>query len=257
MVVRFCEGCGSEIPFNPRKGIKNYENRKFCSLSCAHQHLPQSQKQVVSSNRLKPCSICGGTIPKPDNHNWNTYAKRRFCSMRCCGIAKSRKVAVPCTVCQKVVHRSPSQILVRVFCSKKCHDLRRECVCEVCKTLFLAPPCKHAGNHTYCSIRCSGIAKRRHLKPNQGRRSPEDRAWRAAVLARDKRTCQHCAGTRRLEAHHIIPIKDRPDLRHEVSNGLTLCHQCHFYGVHGGQPNFIHGRYSKRHQKNPSVLTPL
>jgi HNH endonuclease len=52
--------------------------------------------------------------------------------------------------------------------------------------------------------------------------------WRRAVFVRDDFTCQRC-GTRgvRLHAHHVQAWKDSPDLRYEVSNGLTLCPPCH------------------------------
>jgi 5-methylcytosine-specific restriction endonuclease McrA len=106
-------------------------------------------------------------------------------------------------------------------------------------------------------MKCQGIAKRKHGKQNQGRRSPEDLQWKADVLSRDGYTCQHCGSNRKLEAHHIKEIQDYPELRHELSNGLTLCHQCHYYGVHKGMPNFIHGRYSKRLPQNPSPQVPI
>lgn len=53
--------------------------------------------------------------------------------------------------------------------------------------------------------------------------------WRYDVYQRDKFTCQECATARggNLVAHHIKPFADFPELRFEVSNGLTLCETCH------------------------------
>jgi hypothetical protein len=51
--------------------------------------------------------------------------------------------------------------------------------------------------------------------------------WRKAVLERDNHICQHCGAARRLHAHHIKSWAAFPDLRHDVSNGLTLCKSCH------------------------------
>jgi hypothetical protein len=113
------------------------------------------------------------------------------------------------------------------------------------------------GAHIYCGMACQGIAKRVHNRQGQGRRSPEDLAWKAKVFKRNKNTCQHCGAKTWLEAHHVKGVRERPDLRHAVENGLTLCHECHYYGVHKGMPNFKHGRYSKRHLNGPSSRARL
>ena len=59
------------------------------------------------------------------------------------------------------------------------------------------------------------------------RRSPEFYLWRKAVLERDNHTCQDCRATENLNAHHIISIIDYPEGIFEISNGLTLCEDCH------------------------------
>ncbi len=59
------------------------------------------------------------------------------------------------------------------------------------------------------------------------RRTPQYRAWRLAVLERDKYTCQKCGSHGPLEAHHIKPFAYYPELRYTVSNGQTLCHKDH------------------------------
>lgn len=52
--------------------------------------------------------------------------------------------------------------------------------------------------------------------------------WRRRVYERDDYTCQGCfvRGVK-LQAHHIKSWANFPDLRYEVSNGLTLCIECH------------------------------
>ncbi|MDE2097621.1 MAG: HNH endonuclease [Patescibacteria group bacterium] len=62
-----------------------------------------------------------------------------------------------------------------------------------------------------------------------GRRDPRYQDWRKAVFKRDGFKCQKCGDDRggNLRAHHIKPFSKFPDLRFEVSNGITLCHQCH------------------------------
>lgn len=57
---------------------------------------------------------------------------------------------------------------------------------------------------------------------------PRYKAWRASVFARDHFTCRHCDKTGgRLQAHHIKHFSTHPQLRFEVSNGKTLCVECH------------------------------
>jgi hypothetical protein len=60
------------------------------------------------------------------------------------------------------------------------------------------------------------------------RRYPEYYEWRRAVFARDDYSCQVC-GERGgvLNAHHIQGFAKFPELRTEVSNGITLCNDCH------------------------------
>jgi len=53
--------------------------------------------------------------------------------------------------------------------------------------------------------------------------------WMLEVKNRDKWKCRiinsDCKG--RLESHHILNWKDYPELRYEISNGITLCQAHH------------------------------
>lgn len=60
----------------------------------------------------------------------------------------------------------------------------------------------------------------------------EIKDWRKKVFERDCYTCRHCGirgGT--LHAHHIKSFAKFKNLRFDVSNGLTLCRNCH-HNVH-------------------------
>lgn len=60
------------------------------------------------------------------------------------------------------------------------------------------------------------------------RNSSEYKQWRTNVFNRDNFTCQHCGAYGvELNAHHIKLWSTHPELRFEVSNGLTLCKECH------------------------------
>lgn len=56
----------------------------------------------------------------------------------------------------------------------------------------------------------------------------EYKIWRREVFKRDEYICQICREpNQRLEADHIKSWKDFPDLRYDLSNGRTLCKNCH------------------------------
>jgi 5-methylcytosine-specific restriction endonuclease McrA len=60
--------------------------------------------------------------------------------------------------------------------------------------------------------------------------------WRRLVMYRDGQCCQKCGlywmdnetgKSNRLHVHHIKPKSIYPELTLEVSNGITLCSDCH------------------------------
>ena len=57
--------------------------------------------------------------------------------------------------------------------------------------------------------------------------------WRKAVYERDNYTCYICTERGgKLSAHHIKTFAAYPELRYEVSNGMTVCVRCHNEVVH-------------------------
>lgn len=78
---------------------------------------------------------------------------------------------------------------------------------------------------------------------NRIRKTPEYKEWRRAVFTRDRYTCQECGAISEkgkqvhLEAHHIKSFAKYPKLRFSVSNGLTLCRDCHRHETHKSKRN--------------------
>ena len=124
---------------------------------------------------------------------------------------------------------------------KRC-DQCRTLECAYCHKQFISP--NNRVSQRYCSLSCKAkgdteaierINKHRGIKPRTYHLRHRDKhggaadvEWRTAVFARDDYTCQACgAKGGRLQAHHIEPYKERPDLRHDLSNGQTLCVDCH------------------------------
>ena len=61
------------------------------------------------------------------------------------------------------------------------------------------------------------------------RKSLEAKIWREAVFTRDNYTCIWCGDNKggNLEADHIKAWILYPELRLDINNGRTLCHNCH------------------------------
>lgn len=82
-----------------------------------------------------------------------------------------------------------------------------------------------------------------HHRAAERVRSAERAAWygpdwrrvRAAHLATHP-ACEHCGSRERLEVHHRIAVRMRPDLRLVDANLLTVCLRCHsrITAVEGG-----------------------
>ncbi len=150
---------------------------------------------------------------------------------------------VVCNQCGIEFDRPLSHVMrVRaVFCSKTCHNAsqnrRIRLVCPICSEPYNIRPCEVKKYHT-CSMRCARQYRRGKNNPNwqggmsQSRRFEMSTAiyknWRKAVFKRDNYTCIDC-GKRGgpLEADHSKTWAKYPDLRYEVSNGVTRCKKCH------------------------------
>lgn len=71
----------------------------------------------------------------------------------------------------------------------------------------------------------------------QGRKFLEYYEWRKSVYERDNYTCQRCGQkSGDINAHHIFNYSSNPELRTELSNGITFCLTCHIE---------FHKRYTK------------
>ena len=56
----------------------------------------------------------------------------------------------------------------------------------------------------------------------------EYKLWRKAVFERDNYTCIWCGYKgNKLQADHIKPFADYPELRFAIDNGRALCVDCH------------------------------
>jgi len=91
--------------------------------------------------------------------------------------------------------------------------------------------------------KCYGLSIRgdSHPRWNNGistenqlfRQTQEYKTWRRSVFVRDNYTCQLCSARSakgfsvKLNADHIKPFSEYPELRLNIDNGRTLCEECH------------------------------
>ncbi len=76
---------------------------------------------------------------------------------------------------------------------------------------------------------CHSYRDGKHVERVGERFTDKYKQWRYDVMLRDRFTCRHCGDARggNLHAHHIKPFATHPELRLELSNGITLCKVCH------------------------------
>lgn len=174
----------------------------------------------------KQCAICGKdfkVIPA-------RAATSKYCSYACLGASKKQLFAgegSPGYI--QGVDRSPKecQHCKQVFKQRETESI----------TVFL--------KRKFCSKKCADIAGFRYTGKDHPNYSEEaertlsrgrlmDR-WGNLVKARDGFKCVMCGSAEKeLHAHHVKPWKSHPELRYEVSNGITVCAPCH-WNIHAAE----------------------
>ncbi len=122
-----------------------------------------------------------------------------------------------------------------------CHGFIKNKVCDYCGILLPKRKPNHQGR--LCSRRCYDLWRSENLKGSKApnykdgkcnerlliRASLQYKEWRRAVFHRDDYTCVLCGNKKggNLEADHIKSFAKYPELRFNISNGRTLCKDCH------------------------------
>lgn len=161
---------------------------------------------------------------------------------------------VQCLGCGQSFKVIPSRLETAKFCSYACRGKWRATNCAgdnnpnyrgghfkecQCGEKFWVIPAKE--HKKFCSKPCADKYGFRFTGEDHPNYSPTARRknrggshhkWVNAVISRDAATCQHCGAKEvELHAHHIKSYREFPELRFEVSNGITLCFKCH-WAVH-------------------------
>lgn len=76
-------------------------------------------------------------------------------------------------------------------------------------------------------------------KSDLGRSTKKYNDWRKSVYVKDWYTCQCCGRSKGIvkHAHHILNYTSNEELRTELSNGITLCKECHYSNIKGSFHN--------------------
>ena len=187
--------------------------------------------------RKKKCAHCKRTM------NWwtefrhlpiSTFTKKICCSYKCSN-----------TFNKLVENRKDKSLKNRIKicegCGKKMNWLtnyRKKALSLFIEMKFCTKACADKNGFRYEGKNHPNFRKfaRRRL-PNRKRT-----VWfRREVLKRDNKTCQVCLKKEgknlKLVAHHIKTVKDYPDLRFEIDNGLTVCVPCHA-DIHGYKKSY-------------------
>lgn len=114
--------------------------------------------------------------------------------------------------------------------------------CRVCHKEFRVKT-RYGKPQVHCSRKCRAVTQAERFRGGnnprwrggttdigtQIRHSEKYITWRNACGKRDKFKCQFCNAShhKRLVVHHIKTFEKFPNLRFEISNGITLCRGCH------------------------------
>lgn len=216
---RKCKQCGEELGSGAGKATK------YCSQTCYNV----AQR---STDYAKVCLWCGKAFE---------HRSAKHCSVECAKAdrnanltasgrrkreakfrqdnnlpaperPKKPKVLLTCKTCGKGMMVFPSEGNTRKYCSRECYA---KAVSERQKGT------KHF-NYKH------GLTSQKFSEKQKVRKHPQYKSWVKSVLVRDNYRCRacDCAGGE-LHVHHHAPWADAPKQRLRVSNGITLCKECH------------------------------
>ena len=121
-------------------------------------------------------------------------------------------------------------------------------MCDICGSQVVSGRLKRG--LTTCSWQCNEKKwdrLREMDRYHKGKRSWFWETYKGECFKRDNYTCQKCGSTKRLECHHKIPIVSGGS--NELSNLITLCHNCHSKSHPAG-----YRKSAKRMRENNRIL---
>lgn len=235
-VNRTCEGCGK--PFEIDEDRLRHGRGKNCSRACQYQSI---RRRVTLT-----CATCGQEFElKQSDVAYRTRIGEppKYCSRKCAHASPEWSANLSRSLRDSPIAQA-SRVKAIAILNADAQSPERSARKREDHKQQMSDPTKRArwlrGIHTRSQSEAwrnaphfqRGSAHPRYRGNKNERQTAISqyayRQWRRAVYERDDYTCQHC-GKRggRLNAHHIKAWATHPELRYEISNGLTLCVDCH------------------------------
>jgi hypothetical protein len=159
---------------------------------------------------------------------WYKKGAGKFCSRECAVKGRVKKpkleVILKCKNCNKDFSVKKYRENSAIACSNECR-----------KFLWSNSPDRKGDRHPNWK---GGISSER----DKVKISKEYKEWRESVYKKDNYVCQKCNHSegKTLQAHHILNYSEYPNLRFDVTNGITLCTNCHNPAIKGSF-HYIYG----------------
>lgn len=177
------------------------------------------ERKGYKSKGIKACECCGKDMILYLNRD---FKRKRFCSRQCFGKVNA-----------KINNLIPPKS------SEESRKKAGKTLSEKMKLgLISKPPKATPESRKKAGLKMRGenhpkwIKDRSKLKKgrynNSFRGEGPIASWRSDIFRRDNYTCQKCHQKGgKLNAHHIKSWAKFPEFRFEISNGITLCVNCH------------------------------
>lgn len=177
--------------------------------------LRKGNDQYIEMSR---CKWCG------ESYLANKYRQSDYCDIKCAQV-------------KDLVDQVFGRLYVKEFKDMGKYGARWVCECECGETTIVATTHLKSGNTKSCGCLKYRIGEdspiyNSNLTPEDRinrRKIPGYSAWVQEVFKIESYTCQKCGDDRggNLIAHHIESYNNNPELRTEISNGITFCEACH------------------------------
>lgn len=224
-----CEFCGNET--TQFKAWYKRSTHHTCSRDCA---------DALKTKLIKTC-IC--VVCKKEYNVGKGKRTTKTCSKQCRKIYASDRVNIVCKCCGTTFSVNKARKDTAAFCSYDCMYKYKSAInsfetqCTNCgKSLLRKNGSKRTSSGTdiklfFCNKNCKDAYLKGKNHPNY---KPDARKrgdwklyrWGYEVKKRDM-CCIECGVKEKLQAHHILSRNTHPDKKYDLTNGVTLCLECH------------------------------